>query len=215
MASREVHHGDGVAWLSQASLGPEHAVVTSLPDVSELPALGFEGWRRWFIEVAALICRRLHPDSVAIFYQTDIKRDGCWIDKAHLIQRGADEAGAQCLFHKVACRTTPGTTTFGRPAYGHWLALSRQFRLAPASSTPDVLPDLGQMTWSRATPMTVALGSCLFLRKHLGCRVVVDPFCGHGTNLAVANSVGLDAIGVELSKKRARKARALVVELPV
>jgi tRNA G10 N-methylase Trm11 len=39
--------------------------------------------------------------------------------------------------------------------------------------------------------------------------VVVDPFCGHGTILAVANEHGLDAVGVELSAKRARKARRL------
>jgi tRNA G10 N-methylase Trm11 len=38
---------------------------------------------------------------------------------------------------------------------------------------------------------------------------VVDPFCGLGTILAVANEHGLDAIGVELSSKRARKARRL------
>jgi predicted deacylase len=43
-------------------------------------------------------------------------------------------------------------------------------------------------------------------------RVVLDPFCGHGTVLAVANALGLDAIGVELGGKRARKARALTIE---
>jgi tRNA G10 N-methylase Trm11 len=40
---------------------------------------------------------------------------------------------------------------------------------------------------------------------------VVDPFCGVGTVLAVANETGLDAIGVELNRKRARKARTLTV----
>jgi tRNA G10 N-methylase Trm11 len=38
---------------------------------------------------------------------------------------------------------------------------------------------------------------------------VVDPFCGKGTVLAVANSLGLDALGVELSGKRCRAARKL------
>jgi tRNA G10 N-methylase Trm11 len=38
---------------------------------------------------------------------------------------------------------------------------------------------------------------------------VVDPFCGLGSVLAVANSMGLDAIGVEIVAKRARRARGL------
>jgi len=39
--------------------------------------------------------------------------------------------------------------------------------------------------------------------------VVVDPFCGVGTVLAIANAQGLDAIGVELTRRRAAKARKL------
>jgi hypothetical protein len=194
MPTREVHRGDAIPWLEQIQLGPEHAVVTSLPDASELAELGFEGWRRWFVETASLVCERVHDDAVAIFYQTDIKHDGRWIDKAHLIQLGAERAGAHCLWHKIVCRKEPGTTTFGRPAYGHWLAVSRGLRLSPA-----------------AMPMTAAVASCTFLQRHTSCRVVVDPFCGRGTVLAVANLHGLDAIGVEISNKRAKKARGLVV----
>jgi hypothetical protein len=182
--------------------------------VSELPELGFDGWRSWFVDTASLVCAAVHPEAVAIFYQTDIKRDGRWIDKGHLIQCAADDAGAHCLWHKIVCRKKPGTTTFGRPAYGHWLAVSRALRLSPATSTPDVLPELGEMTWSRAMPMEAAIGSCVFLKEHTNCSVVVDPFCGRGTMLAAANSYGFDAIGVELSKKRAKKARNLVVEPP-
>ncbi len=48
-------------------------------------------------------------------------------------------------------------------------------------------------------------------RAHVRRRTVVDPFCGHGTVLAVANALGLDAVGVELSRKRAQKARSLRV----
>jgi tRNA G10 N-methylase Trm11 len=45
----------------------------------------------------------------------------------------------------------------------------------------------------------------------LGSRTVVDPFCGHGSVLAAANAHGLSAIGVELSRRRAAKARTLEV----
>lgn len=39
--------------------------------------------------------------------------------------------------------------------------------------------------------------------------IVIDPFCGQGTVLAVANELGMDALGVELSRKRSRQALKL------
>jgi tRNA G10 N-methylase Trm11 len=43
----------------------------------------------------------------------------------------------------------------------------------------------------------------------IGAKTVVDPFCGVGSALAAANSFGLDAIGVEISRRRASRARRL------
>ena len=209
--TRLVHQGDGIAWLEQAALTARHAVVTSLPDVSELPHLGFEGWRRWFVDTAALICRKVHEDAVAVFFQTDIKRDGRWVDKGFLVQRGAEEAGAHLLWHKVVCRAPPGTITFGRPAWAHLLCFSRGLGLLPGQSSADVIARLGDMPWPRALGTEACHAVAGFLATHTGCRTVVDPFCGVGTMLAVANLHGLDAIGVELSAKRAEKARTLTL----
>jgi hypothetical protein len=208
--ARTVVHGDGVAWLAGATLGPEHAVVTSLPDSSELPALGVDGWRRWFVDTAALVCGAVADEAVAVFYQTDVKHDGRWIDKGFLV--GAERAGSHMLWHKIACRSAPGTTSFGRPAYAHVLCFSRAGRLTPAQSTPDVLPGLGAMPWSRAMGADVCHAVARFLLAHTRCRVVVDPFCGMGTMLAVANAHGLDAVGVELSRRRAARARRLQID---
>ncbi len=208
---REVVCGDGVAWLARGPLPPDHAVVTSLPDHSELPRLGVEGWRRWFVETAALACRAVADDAVAVFYQTDVKHDGRWIDKAHLVQCGADLAGSHLLWHKVVCRAPAGVTTFGRPAYAHLVCVSRALRLEPGQSSPDVLPRLGEMTWARAMGREACHAVARFLLAHTRCRTVADPFCGVGTMLAVANAHGLDAVGVERSPKRAEKARALVL----
>ncbi len=206
---RDVHCGDGVAWLRTSSLAPDCALVTSLPDHSELPALGFDGWRRWFVDTAALACGAAAEEAVAIFYQTDVKHDGGWVDKAHLVQLGAERAGARLLWHKIVCRVPPGTTTFGRPAYAHLLCASRGLRLAPGQSSPDVLPRLGEMTWARAMGREACEAVARFLLDHTRCRTVVDPFCGVGTMLAVANAFGLDAVGVELSPRRAERARRL------
>lgn len=205
--NRVVHQGDGVAFLREP-LPTGSAIITSLPDHSEVPALGVEGWKRWFVDTVALACRAIADDSVAIFYQTDVKHDGRWIDKGHLVHTGADAAGSHLLWHKITCRVAPDTTTFGRPAYAHMLCFSRARTLPPGVSTPDVIGSLGEMTWSRATPTRACEAAVRFVAS-LGLRVVVDPFCGVGTVLAIANAQGLDAIGVELTRRRAAKARKL------
>ncbi|HZZ83711.1 MAG TPA: SAM-dependent methyltransferase [Anaeromyxobacteraceae bacterium] len=209
-ARRLIHCGDGVAFLARDRLPADHAVVTSLPDHSELPELGVEGWRRWFVETAALACGAVADEAVAIFYQTDVKHDGRWVDKSFLVQQGAERAGAHLLWHKVVCRVPAGMVTFGRPAYAHLLCLSRALRLAPGQSSPDVLPRLGEMTWARAMGREACDLAARFLLEHTRCRTVVDPFCGLGTMLAAANARGLDAVGVERSPKRAERARRLV-----
>lgn len=209
--TRVVHCADGVAWLREHDLPADHAVVTSLPDVSELPELGFEGWRRWFTVAATTACRAVADDGVAIFYQTDVKVDGRWIDKGFLVQVGAEVAQSHLLWHKVVCRVAPGSTTFGRPAWAHLLAFSRGLRLDAGQSLPDVIPRPGAMTWARAMPTEACAAVARFLVAQARCRTVVDPFCGMGTMLAVANAHGLDAVGVELSSKRAENARSLVL----
>jgi len=203
---RVVHHGDGIAFLERGPLPGDHAIITSLPDHSEVPQLGIDGWRRWFVDTVALACRTIAEDAVAVFYQTDVKHDGRWIDKGHLVLCGADAAASHALFHKIVCRVPPGTTTFGRPAYAHLIAVSRTRRLTPGASTPDVLPSLGTMTWSRAMGAAACEAAVKFVAS-TGARVVVDPFCGLGSALAAANAHGLEAIGVELSRRRAAGAR--------
>src|SRR4051812_30605553 len=168
--------------------------------------MGVPAWKRWFVDTVALACRAIADDAVAIFYQTDVKHDGRWIDKGHLVLSGADAAGSHALWHKVVCRVPAGMTTFGRPAYAHMIAVSRARRLAPGASTPDVLPALGKMSWSRAMGSAAAEAAIAFLAS-TGAKTIVDPFCGQGTALAAANAAGLDAIGVELSKRRVAKAR--------
>ncbi|MCA3014734.1 MAG: SAM-dependent methyltransferase [Myxococcaceae bacterium] len=213
MSSRTVHCTDGVAWLRTQTFDERHAVITSLPDVSEV-ALPFDAWRRWFIDTAQLVCERLAPSAVAVFFQTDIKREGRWVDKAYLVQRGAEAAGSAQLFHKVVCRAPVGMTTFGRPAWAHLLAFSKTRTVAPGDSTPDVLPRLGEMPWARAMGVEACEAAVRFVKLQANASVVIDPFCGLGTVLAVANRHGLDAVGVELSRKRAERARALEVKPP-
>lgn len=213
MPERTVHHGDGLRYLQEHVLPADHALVTSLPDSSELPRLGFEGWQHWFVAAASAVCSAADSGAVSVFFQTDVKREGRWVDKAFLVQQGAERAGVALLWHKIVCRAPAGTTTFGRPSYAHLLCFSRGLRLLPGQAFADVLPRLGAMTWPRAMGIEACAATCRFLLQHTACRSVVDPFCGVGSMLAVANAYGLDAVGVELSAKRAARARSLQVSI--
>lgn len=210
--SRTVHCTDALPWLRSQPVLRGCSVVTSLPDVSEV-ALPLSDWKRWFVETAGLIFSRVPEDGVAIFYQTDIKPSGAWVDKGHLVQRAADDAGVPLLFHKIVCRKPPGSITFGRPAYAHLLAFSRGLALDYARSTADVVVDGGESTWSRGMGVESCRIACRYVKDSTPTRTVVDPFCGQGMVLAVANALSLDAVGVELSRKRAQKARNLTVTL--
>jgi hypothetical protein len=154
--------------------------------------------------------RWVPADGVALFFQSDIRQQGVWIDKGYLIQRAAEEVGATLRWHRIVCRKPPGTRSLGRPSYSHLICVG----MTPHKDTrvlPDVLPDAGEMPWSRAMGVQACRLACEYLLAETQTQTVVDPFCGKGTLLAVANAMGLDAIGVELSKKRCRAARNLAV----
>jgi hypothetical protein len=210
---RSVHHGDALAWLAQAAPLVGASVITSLPDLSELPALDLPAWRLWFRSAALATMQAIADDAVAIFFQSDVRREGRWIDKGQLIAQAAEQAGLGLLFHKIVCRKPPGTVTFGRASYSHLLGFSRAVRAEAASNTADVLPDAGFRPGTKAMGVAACLDACRFVMRATSTRTIVDPFCGFGTVLAVANALGLDAVGVDLSTRMCRRARTLQIDL--
>jgi hypothetical protein len=70
----------------------------------------------------------------------------------------------------------------------------------------------GAMTWTRATGVAACRLACTYIQRHTATSTVVDPFSGRCTELAVANAVGLAAIGVDCSPKRCRAAEALTID---
>lgn len=57
--------------------------------------------------------------------------------------------------------------------------------------------------------VNACVDACRFVARETTCHTVVDPFCGYGTALAVANAMGLHAVGVDLSARKCRRARNL------
>jgi hypothetical protein len=206
---RQVECADVLAWLEERQTLAGCSIIASMPDFSEFPSWSLAEWQHWFTQTAKLVLSRTPDDGVALFFQSDIKRDGVWIDKGYLVAKAAEATGHALLFHKVFCRAPPGMTTFGKPAYSHLLAFSRTVRPPVDESTADVIPDLGEKTWARGMGLHACRVACEFIRRSTKTPTVVSLFSGEGSVLAVANFLGLDAIGVERSPKRAERSRAL------
>lgn len=211
-ASREVHCAEALAWLRERGCIEGACAVTSLPDVSELN-LALEAWRAWFLGAVRAVIDAVPPDRAAIFFQSDIRHGGRWVDKGALVVRAAEDAGAGVLFHKIVSRRPPGLVTTGRPGFTHLIAVSRELRCTGPLAIPDIIVDPGRQPWVRAMGVKAAAHAVRFARDQAAARVILDPFCGVGTVLAVANRLGLPAIGVERSAKRSERARELMVGL--
>lgn len=201
--------GDALEWLENHPTLPGCSLATSLPDLSEFSGIGFGNWKRWFIDTAALVLSRCPDDGVVVFYQTDIRLGGTWVDKAFLVQKAAESADIPLLWHKVAARHAAGTVTPGRPGYSHILCFSRGVKPDLALSTTDMLPSVGEKTWERGMGAEACRMIAEFIARQTPSHTLVQPFCGEGALLAAANRAGLNAIGVERSPKRADRAGKL------
>lgn len=207
---RDVQCADAIPWMLACGRIPDACAVTSLPDVSEV-SLSLPAWREWFMSAVRLVIDAVPDESAALFFQSDIKRTGAWIDKGAMVVRAAEDAGARILFHKIICRRPPDALTYGRPGYTHLIAVSRVMDCPEVLPLPDVISDPGRQPWVRAMGIRAAAHAVRFARDQVGAKLIFDPFCGVGTVLAVANALGLEALGVEKSKKRCEQARVLAV----
>mmetsp|Transcript_35932 Transcript_35932/g.65976 ORF Transcript_35932/g.65976 Transcript_35932/m.65976 type:complete len:325 (-) Transcript_35932:30-1004(-) len=205
---------DAVEWL-RAQPNIPASVVTSLPDISELESDGIktvDAYKAWFIEVATTILSKVRPQDVVIFYQSDVKLEGGTIGKAGLCYIAANAVGSTCLWHKIAWTAAPGTVRFGRPSFTHVVAFSKAFRDShdgKLPKSPDVL-DRGNVVWPRGIGIEACRIACHYVAA-AGAECVVDPFCGYGSILSMANSYGVEAVGLERSSKRCKFATQLTV----
>jgi hypothetical protein len=206
-------HAEALAWLAARPAEPHTSVVTSLPDVSELAGADFMAWRGWFLAAVGAVLAWLPDGGVAVFFQTDVLSRGVWIDKSFLVLSAAAASGHHLVWHKIVCRTPPGSVKAGRAGYSHLLCLAREPRPAFRQPLPDVLPGAGFEPSQKAMGVEACALAVRFILAETTARTVVDPFCGRGTVLAVANALGLDAVGVDLSARCCRAARALRVEV--
>ena len=211
LSTRTVICEDAILWLKNYKDEGGTSFLGSLPDFSEFPGSSLGEWKHWFHETSELILSKTSPEGVTIFFQSDIKHEGLWVDKSFIVQKAAEKIGHHLLWHKIFCRAPAGTVMFGRPAYSHMLCFSKTVVPDIGKSTADVIPDLGEKTWVRGMGLEASFFAVNFILKQTSTRTLINPFCGEGSVLAAASYLGLDSIGIERSSKRAKKAREIYV----
>lgn len=199
---REVETGLAAGWLRRPPA--EGPLVAQLPDAAEL-GMAVANWQWWFRDAVSLCLGASAGPTV--FIQNDRKYEGRWISKAAIVISVAAAERCDLLWHKIALRRAPGQTDIHRPTYRHVLALGPG---RPGKARPDVLPHTPGL-WDHGAPANVALMVAEYLAE-TGATRVLNPFCGHGTILAAAESIGLDAYGVEVDADRAAIAATVTAE---
>ncbi len=171
-SNRIVHHGDAIKWLEKQEVLSGCSVITSLPDISEFPKFNLSEWKKWFIDAATLVLSKCPDNGLTIFYQTDIKVDGVWIDKSFLCQKAAEQTGSTLIAHKIICRAPAGTQTFASSGYSHLVCFSKNARPDISKPFADVLPNAGEVTWTRGMGVEACMLACKMVMEYTDTRTI-------------------------------------------
>ena len=201
MAKRKVYCQDALKWLTK-NLENE-CIITSMPEMDEM-AMKIKEYEVFFRFSARLCLSSIKDDGYCIFLQTDRKHHG-WVDKGYWITDEARELGFHTVWKKIVLNKDVGRSDLFRPTYSTMLCFTKKGAIG--SLFPDVIYS-GEKTYSNAFGVDAVSLSVEYV-KDQGIKEIVDPFCGSGTTLAIANNFGLDAIGVEIDKKMCEIARKL------
>jgi hypothetical protein len=213
--TREVYCEDALQWLPKNR--GRGAIITSLPDLEEI---GFKitaqsdiyEYINWFW-AATRECLEFLPKGVpAVFLQTDRKGNGKTLSKFSLLYTESPLNYTESplsefslLFHKIVLRTGVGKVDLYRPTYSHLIAIGDK-TCKPGKATPDVIEN-GGVVYKNGFPLNAARLAVNFMVGKTN--TIIDPFCGRGTILAVANELGFNSIGVDIDETQCIYARNL------
>ena len=147
-----------------------------------------------------------------------------YIDKSHLLATAAKKANCVLMWKKITLNSVLEKRSYHRPTYSDLICFGKgepeaddsKYTAPPKYNAEDFgVPDVitrGEMLWAKGVGIDAAILGINFL-KYIGkSSLIIDPFCGVGTILAVANYYGMDSFGVELSPKRSKQSLLKDVE---
>jgi len=145
----------------------------------------------------------LADDGIIFFYQTDRRYKGQIIDKKSIISNHFLNVGKyNNVFSKIILTHTPHTINFYRPTYSNLFAFSK--KQTSYNKQPDVIMS-GKKIYKNAMGYN-AITLCIdYLKKKDIKGTIIDPFCGKGSVLKIANDFGYNAIGVDIEPQHVKK----------
>jgi hypothetical protein len=204
--SREIVVADSLEYLKKVSSLPN--VVTGICDQNETD-MSMPQYLQFFKDIASLIFTKLDKSGYAIFIQTDRKHDREWMDKSYMLTELAYSHGLKMVWHKIVLHRPLGSTNLYRPCYAHMLCYT--YTGKPGAAFSDVLP-VSEKLYENGTPLGAAEAAVKFIKdNNKKSTLIVDPFVGRGTVVAIANRFGLDAIGIDIDPKQAAMAQTYVI----
>lgn len=204
--SRNIICTDSLKWLVSQPDNSLPNVVTGICDQDEMDGYNMDQYKDFFANVASLIFQKLKPGCYAIFIQTDRKWQKQWLDKSFVLTNIARSHGYKTVWHKIVLHRGVDSTHLQRPTYAHMLCYSRDGTTGAA--TPDVL-SVGKKLYKNGTPVNAATVALEFIKRYSRNNTVLDPFVGQGTIPAIANKLGLNAVGIDIDKNQCNKAELL------
>lgn len=202
---RYVVHANALHWLGTQD--DNGVIITSLPDLSELQT-DREGWENFTRAACEALIFSLKETGIIFFYQTDRKYQGITIDKKSFISNIFHSYGFETIMSKIVLKQAPETSNLFRPTFTNLFAFSKEIK--SGKPTPDVIYG-GKMIYKNAMGFN-ACAVCLDFLKSKGYdseTVIVDPFCGQGSILKMANDAGFNSIGVDIDINQTKKAELL------
>jgi hypothetical protein len=198
--TREVFNKNALHWLQYNE--DIEVIITSLPDMSELNAT-IGGWKDFTKEACERLIDSLSKDGIIFFYQTDRKLNGTTIDKKSFISRIFHDHGFNTVLSKIVLKQKPETINLFRPTFTNLFAFSKVQKGGKA--TADVIY-AGEMIYKNAMGLNACKICIDYVKNKGGNPTIVDPFCGQGSVLKMANDNGFNAIGVDIDEVQTKKA---------
>tara|TARA_R100001460_G_scaffold22434_3_gene45689 strand:- start:13015 stop:13644 length:630 start_codon:yes stop_codon:yes gene_type:complete len=204
--SKKFIKADACKWLfKNKGLG---AVITSPPDAEEINK-SIDDWRNWFLMAVELCFNATKKDTPTIFYVTDRKHNNELISKTNLIFQGANNLNRKLMFHKIALRKPVNSIELHRPSYSHLLAFNNINKAYPTTIQGADVFERGKVLYNNGMGLSAAILSVKY--AGLFTDTIVNPFSGQGTICTIAETYGLNSIGIELLNEQIEKSKGITI----
>ena len=163
-------------------------------------------WIHWLKMSCLAIAGMMDEKSIVFFYQTNRKFEGSIIDKKNIITNEFLAMGFNLIHSKIVLKQEPETINLFRPTFTNFFSFSKS--LGPGKPSPDVIR-CGEMIYKNAMGYNACRFAVEYVKEKKVSDTILDPFCGRGSVLKIANDLGMKSMGIDIDIKQVEHAKNL------